>query len=136
MYFCSAAKIKIISETAKKKVEIFLLCLCCVLASEIHLVAIDQTGHNEVDHHMAPEYAVLREYIAQRTAHIVQLSHYVCSETDLSPVSFIFRCHTYLAVCVSSLRVTVTAFFFVFLWYQQKSAAPGRLVGAAEYRVY
>ena len=74
------------------------LCLCCVLASEIHLVAIDQTGHNEIDHHMAPEYAVLREYIAQRTAHIVQLSHYVCSETDLSPVLFIFRCHTYLAV--------------------------------------
>ena len=54
MYFCSAAKIKIISETAKKKVEIFLFCLCSVLTSEIHLVAIDQTDHNEVDHHMAP----------------------------------------------------------------------------------
>jgi len=52
--------------------EIFLFCLCCVLASQIHLVAIDQTGHNEVDHHMAPEYAVLREYVAQRTAHRVQ----------------------------------------------------------------
>ena len=110
MYFCSAAKIKIISETAKKKVEIFLFCLCSVLTSEIHLVAIDQTDHNEVDHHMAPEYAVLREYIAQRTAHIVQLSHYVCSETDLSPVSFIFRCHTYLTVCQQLARDCASIF--------------------------
>jgi hypothetical protein len=106
-----------------------------VLASEIHLVAIDQTGHNEIDHNMAPEYAVLREYIAQRTAHIVQLSHYVCSETDLSPVSFIFLGVTLISLCISGLHVNVTAFFFIFLCYQQKSAAPARLVGAAEYRV-
>ena len=43
---------------------------------------------------------------------------------------------TLISLCVSSLRVTVTAFFFVFLWYQQKSAAPARLVGAADYKVY
>ena len=36
---------------------------------------------------------------------------------------------TLISLCVSSLHVTVTAFFFVFLCYQQKSAAPARLVG-------